>query len=91
MVYNKKMFEVMLVFGSTFLLGQIVFLGWFHATAGLFAKGFLMFLIITLTAVRLGTHGTTAVLVMVAVQGLAGAITGSWYFANDFSETKLTS
>lgn len=51
--------------GSTFLFGQIVFLGWFHETVGLFAKGFLMFLFITLAAVRLGTHGTTAVLAMV--------------------------
>jgi len=87
---SKKMFEVALVFGSTFLFGQIVFLGWFHETVGLFAKGSLMFLFITLTAVRLGTHGTMAVLTMVAVQGLVGAITGTGYFANDITETKMT-
>ena len=49
-----------------------------------------MFLFITLTAVRLGTHGTTAVLIMVAVQGLVGAVTGAGYFANDLAETKMT-
>ena len=77
----KKLFEVALVFGLTFLVGQIVFLGWFHEAVGLFAKGSLMFLFITLTAVRLGTHGTMAVLTMMAVQGLIGAITGAGYFA----------
>ena len=86
----KKLFEVALVFGLTFLVGQIVFLDWFHEAVGLFAKGFLMFLFITLTAVRLGTHGTMAVLTMVAVQGLIGAITGTGYFANDIAETKMT-
>jgi len=81
------------VFGLAFLVGQIVFLDWFHDAIGLFAKGSLMslmFLFVTLTAVRLGTHGTMAVLIMVAVQGLIGAFTGAGYFANDIAETKMT-
>ena len=86
----QKLLEVALIFGLTFLFGQIVFLDWFHATAGVFAKGFLMFLFITVTAVRLGTHGTTAVLTLVAGQGLIGAMTGAGYFANDFIESKMT-
>ena len=49
-----------------------------------------MFLFITLTAVRLGTHGTMAVLAMIAVQGLIGATTGTGYFANDIADTQLT-
>jgi diguanylate cyclase (GGDEF)-like protein/PAS domain S-box-containing protein len=85
----KKMFEVSLVFGLTFLVGQIVFLGWFQETVGLFAKGSLMFLFITLTAVRLGKHGTMAVLIMVAGQGLIGSMRGTGYFAHDIAETKM--
>ena len=86
----KKLLEGVLIFGLTFLVGQIVFLGWLHEAVGLFAKGFLMFLFITLTAVRLGMHGTMAVLAMIAVQGLIGATTGSGYFANDIADTQLT-
>jgi len=85
-----KLLEAGLVFGLTFLVGQIVFLDWLHEAVGLFAKGTLMFLFITLAAVRLGTHGTMATLTMVAAQGLIGAINGAGYFTNDLVETKMT-
>ena len=86
----KKLFEAALVFGFTFFVGQIVFLDWFHEAFGFFAKGFLMFLFITLAAVRLGTHGTIAALTLVAVQGLIGANTGTGYFSHDIADTQLT-
>lgn len=86
----KKLLEATLVFGLTFLVGQIVFLGWFQEAVGLFAEGSLMFLFITLTAVRMGTHGTMAVLSIITVQGLIGAISGVGFFANDMAETHMT-
>ncbi len=86
----KKLFEAALVFGFTFFVGQIVFLDWFHEALGFYAKGFLMFLFITLAAVRLGTHGTIAALTLVAVQGLIGANAGTGYFSHDIADTQLT-
>ncbi len=85
----KHALEVILVLGLTFLLGQIVFLGWFHDFAGPYAKGFFMFLFVALAAVRLGTHGVLTVLLMVAVQGDMGALQNVGYFANDLGNTHL--
>jgi diguanylate cyclase (GGDEF)-like protein/PAS domain S-box-containing protein len=86
----KKLLELALVFGLTFLVGQIIFLGWFHEAVGLFAKETLMFLFITLAAVRLETHGTMLVLTLIATQGLIGAINGAGYFATDLAKTQMT-
>jgi diguanylate cyclase (GGDEF)-like protein/PAS domain S-box-containing protein len=81
------------LFFLVFLAGQIIFLGWFHSSVGVFelvAKGYWMFLFITWVAVRLGTRGTMIVLNMAAIQGLLGAYQGIGFFANDIDETQLT-
>ncbi|WP_435627264.1 sensor histidine kinase [Candidatus Ferrigenium straubiae] len=79
-----------LLLGLTFLAGQAVFLDWFHDSIGLVAKGYVMFLFITWVAVRLGTWGTVAALVMVSIQALLGAHYGTGFFANDIAATQLT-
>lgn len=84
-----RLLEVAVVLGITFLVGQIIFLGWLHDIASPFAKAYFMMLFVTLAALRIGTHGTLAVLIMVAVQGILGAIHGVGYFAHDIADSHL--
>jgi signal transduction histidine kinase len=81
--------EVFLILGATFLVGQVVFLDWFHDSLGQIARGYWLYLFITWTAVRLGAHGTVLVVAMVALQGLAGAALGVGFFSNDLEKTHL--
>ena len=86
---TKRVAEAVLLLGLTFLAGQIIFLGWFYDSLGQVAKGYLMFLLITWVAVRLGTRGTVIAMNMVSIQGLLGAYRGVGYFANDIAQTQL--
>lgn len=81
--------EALLILSITFMVGQSVFLGWFEASVGEYAKGYLMYLFVVLAALRLGRHGTFAVLLMVAVQGLVGAHLGVGLFGRDIAESGL--
>jgi diguanylate cyclase (GGDEF)-like protein/PAS domain S-box-containing protein len=85
----RRLLEILLVLGLAFVSGQIIFIGWLHDIFGTHAKGFFMFLFIVLAAVRLGTHGTLAVLFMVALQGIVGVVHGVGYFAGDIASTQL--
>lgn len=85
----KRALEVVLVLGLTFLIGQIIFLGWLHDIVGPYAKGFFMILFIALAAIRLGTHGVLAVMIMVAVQGVLGVLQGVGFFATDIAASQL--
>lgn len=82
--------EVTLILGATFVVGQVVFLDWFHESLGQIARGYWLYFFITWTAVRLGVHGTVIVLAMVALQGLVGAAMGLGFFSNDFAKTHLS-
>lgn len=83
------MLESLLILGITFLAGQSVFLGWFATGGGGYAHGSLIYLFVVLAALRLGRHGTVAVLLMVAIQGLAGAHLGVGLFGRDIAESGL--
>ena len=85
------MAEAALVLSLTLLVGQIVFLGWFHDAAGQVARGYWTFLFVTWAAVRLEIHGVVAILVMImtAIQGLLGAVQGVGFFAYDITKTGL--
>jgi signal transduction histidine kinase len=85
----ERALEVFLILGATFLVGQVVFLDWFHDSLGQIARGYWLYLFITWTAVRLGTHGTVLVVALVALQGLAGAALGIGFFSNDLEKTHL--
>jgi signal transduction histidine kinase len=85
----ERALEVLLILGATFLVGQVVFLDWFHDSLGQIARGYWLYLFITWTAVRLGTHGTVLVVALVALQGLAGAALGVGFFSNDLEKTHL--
>jgi len=85
----KRMTEAVLVLGLTLLVGQIVFLSWFHNTVGQVALGYWMFLFVTWAAARLGIHGVVTILSMTAIQGLLGAVQGVGFFAHDIAKTGL--
>lgn len=87
---SKRVLEVMLLFGLAFLANQMIFLDWFHETVGFIAKGYWMFLFVTWAAVRLGTHGVLAVLLMTAIQALLGGNRGTGFFADDIVHYHLT-
>ena len=85
----RQVLEAILVIGITFLVGQVVFLDWFHGSIGYVARGFWMFPLITWAAVRQGTRGVAIILCVTAIQALSGAYHGIGYFANDIAATQL--
>ncbi|HEY8095351.1 MAG TPA: EAL domain-containing protein [Methylobacter sp.] len=87
----KRLVEFILLFGSAFLVCQIVFMGWMYDSAGDVAKGYWMFLIITWAAVRLEAHGVVIILVMAAVMGLLGVQQGTGYFSKGIVQTYASS
>ncbi len=86
---TKQMLEGPLLIGITFIAGQIIFLGWFHENLSDAPKGYIMFLCVAWVSIRLGEHGTTFVLLMIAIQALWGANQGTGFFANDIATTNL--
>lgn len=74
---------------GTWLIGQIIFLGWFLEPLGLTAKGYWVFVIITLTAVYLGRHGTLIILTMLAMQAMLGMMHGVGFFGQDVGSAAL--
>lgn len=85
----KWISEAILLLGLTFLLGQVIFLGWFPESFANLARGAWMFLLGTWVALRLGTRGTVIAVLMMAVHALWGAYHGIGYFANDIAKTQL--
>jgi signal transduction histidine kinase len=81
--------EATLILGLSFLVGQVVFLGWLPDTLGQIARGYWLFLFITWAAVRLGPHGTVLILAVAAIQALIGAQLGVGFFSNDIAKTHL--
>ncbi len=87
----NRLIEFILLVGSAFLAGQMIFIGWIHDTVGDVAKAYWMFLFITWAAVRLGPHALVIILIMTAIQGFLGAQQGTGFFAEDIAKTYLTS
>jgi diguanylate cyclase (GGDEF)-like protein/PAS domain S-box-containing protein len=71
---KNRLGEAIVCFGLAFLVGQIVFLGWFNHYFGAAAKNYWMFLFVTWAAVRFGRHGALLVISMVVMQMLLGLI-----------------
>jgi diguanylate cyclase (GGDEF)-like protein/PAS domain S-box-containing protein len=81
--------KIIAIMGGAWLVGQIVFLGWFLDYFGLTAKGYWLFAIVTLAATRLGKHGTLIILSVIAMQAMIGAIHGVGFFADDLEKAHL--
>ena len=90
----KQIAEAALLLGLMFTVNQIVFLEWFYNSHedilfGQVARGYWMFLFVTLVAARLGTWGVAIALIMTAMQALLGASLGLGFFAHDIAQTGL--
>lgn len=86
---TKQLFEALLLIVLTFFAGQIIFFGWFHEHIIDAPRAYVMFLFITWVSIRLGVHGTTFVLLMIATQALWGAKQEVGFFANEIATANL--
>lgn len=86
---TKRWFEIIILLGLSFLIGQMVFLGWFHDVLGQVAKGYLAFFMVVWIAARLGKRTMMLALLMLAVQAVVGAYMGVGFFHNDIAQTGL--
>ena len=81
--------ESLLVIGSAFLAGQMVFLDWFTDAQHRAPLGYWMYLFVGWSALRLGRRGVTLILLISALQALTGAWLGLGFFADDLGSTPL--
>ena len=86
-----RLVEVSLLLLLAFFVGQFVFLGWFKDPLGAAAQSYWLFVVVAVAAVRLGRHGVVLILLMVAVQGLVGALQGTGPFAGTLAQSRLAS
>src|SRR5450830_480965 len=85
----KQCLEAILLLSATFIVGQIVFIGWFHDSVGLIARGYWQYFFVTLIAIRLGGCAVTIALMMIATQALIGAVNTTGLFSDDIAKTCL--
>jgi PAS domain S-box-containing protein len=70
----KAFGEALMIIALNFLVGQLVFLDWFHDSLGAYAKSYWIFLFVSWAAVRLGSRATTLILVVTATQAMFGLV-----------------
>ena len=87
---RQYLFEAILFFILSFLVGQAVFLGWFHDSLGAVARGYWMFMFVVWGAARLGSQSVVLVLFLTTIQALSGAATGRGFFGTDIAQTQLS-
>ena len=85
----KQIFEGLLLIGLSFLIGQIVFLDWFHTFFSDAPKGYWMFLCIFWVALHMGTSGVTLLIPIIAIQAILGASQKSGFFAHEIAKANL--
>jgi PAS domain S-box-containing protein len=69
---RERIFETLLCFGLAFVVGQVIFLDWFHYPFGHLVKDYWMFPIVAWASVRYGLHGAVLVINIIALQVLLG-------------------
>lgn len=83
----KRVLEAMLLISVTLIVGGAVFLSLFHENISDAPRGYVMFLCVILISIRLGSHGSTFIAIVIAMQALWGANQGTGFFANDIAAT----
>ncbi|MBS1170165.1 MAG: diguanylate cyclase/phosphodiesterase with and sensor(s) [Burkholderiaceae bacterium] len=73
--------EFLTTLAGSLLLGSMFYLDWQHSLFDGYLKGYLMFGLVILVAVRIGRHGTVLVLGMLAILGMIGAGHTASYFS----------
>ncbi|HEY8219817.1 MAG TPA: PAS domain S-box protein [Methylobacter sp.] len=84
-----QLLESLLLVGMTLLVGQIVFLGWFHEYFSETPKVYWVFLCVTWAGIRLGSRRVTLVVLISAIQALVGAYNEVGFFAHEISNNTL--
>jgi len=79
----SRLVETTAFFTLSFLLGQIVFLGWSQSVSSSSALGYWPFLFVVWAAVRLGRHVVITLIIMTAIQALSGLRIHQGLFATD--------
>ncbi|MFZ6747520.1 EAL domain-containing protein [Undibacterium sp. Ren11W] len=82
--------EALIGFTLSFLIGQIVFLGWWDESLEIIVNPYWSFLFVAWAAARYGRHGALLMVCMSVLQALMGAIRVSGYFAKDSVQLGLT-
>ena len=88
--FDKKLLESLSLLCISFVVGQIVFLNLFNEYLSDTPKGYWMFLVITVVALRTGIRGTTLVVTLFAIQALLGAYSEIGFFAHDIARAGLS-
>ncbi len=70
----KQIPEALILIALNALIGQMVFLDLFHDTFGGYAKSHLIFLVVCLAAIRLGTRTMTLILLIISTQSMFGMV-----------------
>lgn len=80
----RQWIEALFCFGLSFVFGQVVFLGWFNASLGTTVEEHWMYVFVVWGALRFGRHGVLAIILLTALQALAGAASSSGGYTHDF-------
>lgn len=88
-IKGMKWLEGVLLVGASFFVGQIVFLDLYHDFFSNAPKGYLLFLCVSIVAIRMGMRGATLVVLIAATQGMLGAYLKIGFFANEIVISQL--
>jgi len=87
--FEKKLLEPILLLIASIAIGQIIFLNLFNEYLSDTPKGYWVFLVITVVALRTGIRGTTFIVTLFAFQALFGAYNEVGFFAHDIARAGL--
>jgi diguanylate cyclase (GGDEF)-like protein/PAS domain S-box-containing protein len=83
-----RMPELLLCFITVFILGQVIFSGWFSSTLGHYTKGSYVYVLIVWAALRFGVHGALLVIAMLVLEAFFGMELGvAFYRTDDFASS----
>ena len=85
----KRLLEITLLMTLVFVVGQVVFAGWFQADLGPFARGYWLFLVVAIATLRTGRHCVVLMVLMVALQALPAVLSGTGFFATGEPQIRL--
>jgi len=86
---SGRTLEAVVHFAVYFIVGQIIFFDWFYDLFGNISRGYWLFPLIVIVAVRIGRHGVILLAILTVVQALCGAAAGKGFFSHDFEQSHL--
>ena len=84
-----RLLEIALVSILVFLVGQVLFAGWFASVLAPYTRGYLLFLAVAIATPRGGRHCMVLLLVMIALQAVPAVMTGTGFFAEEDPQIRL--